>query len=806
MTARRRIAIGVALALFGLALAIVIVWQWWLPSAIRGRVEEAAARRGLSASVGVVEIGSSAIVLRDVELRDGSPAALQVRAAEVRADAGLWALASDGSAAIRALHGRDVDVRVNLESERLPRTIERLRGEGTDREESTRRRAVDVDGLSLVLTDRRGALFRVTHVRAALSPEDGTLGVSAGPVELTPEDVDGARAGRLEARLERTPGGWKIARGALAEVEIRYRERDGEDRSPLWARVRAHARRLSADGEDEPASDGDASSTTSSGAALFARARAVLGPRLARGARLQIEGLSVHASAGETQRTVLRDLEADVHVVEEGELQLTGSGRPGRGGRLGWRLTVHPDELRAEGRLDFQRLPFVLVLPLLPSLPFHQPEEARVSGELSIEGRGATRVHLDGEIAVDDLAFSSPRIAPHPVRRIAFGASGTADWDPITRRLEVASATITAGDARATLFGSLEWPDDHYLVDVTVALPPTDCDTAVGAIPADLLDEMGAFSFSGQIGARARAHIDSRDLDASTLDIRVADGCQFETAPALADVRRFQAPFTHRVVEPDGTIFEMETGPGTVNWTPIREMSPFFVQAVLGHEDGAFFQHQGFSTSSIRSALIRNLRAGRYVYGASTITMQLVKNVFLRREKTLARKAQEVLLTWWIESTMSKEQILELYLNVIEYGPGVYGVRNAADHYFGVSPDELGPAESAYLATILPNPKAYHSYWEQDEVPDRFRRRVARFLETLGSRNRYDAEAVANGLETLAHLDFHHPNEPRPPEQPHRGHATALPIGPSLDAQWQAEFGPEDPGFGPLEEEQDPEP
>src|SRR5690606_28543860 len=173
--------------------------------------------------------------------------------------------------------------------------------------------------------------------------------------------------------------------------------------------------------------------------------------------------------------------------------------------------------------------------------------------------------------------------------------------------------------------------------------------------------------------------------------------------------------------------------------------------------------------------------------------MQLVKNVFLHREKTLARKVQEVLLTWWVENVMPKEQILELYLNVIEYGPAVYGIRHAAEHYFGVAPAHLGPAESAYLASILPNPKAYHSHWVEDGVPERFKRRVARFLQSLGARERYDAEAVAYGLERLQSLDFHHPGDPPPAPREHRGATAPLPFGPSLDRQWEEALGPDAP-------------
>lgn len=831
MGTKKRIALGAGAALVGLAVLVAVAaWVWWIPSAVRDRIAESAERRGMRATVGAVELAFSNVVVRDLRL-DSQPSGLRVSAARVRLDAGLWDIATEGSSAVREIDLLDLHVDVDLDADALPEVVERLRGERSSETGASAGRTVRIEGLAVTLTDRRGTVARLSRGRAAMDAA-GALRLSAGPVELAPDEPDGASADRLHVRLDRQDEGWKIAYGSLAGVEIRYRERDGDARSPLLPRLRAHAERLAA--EDSSASSGQrddraeapegaaleggtggaeradgatapeglgvgqdlaAAPDGSSGGALITRARALLGPRLAEGAVLEISELSVRAQAESGERTVLRDLDAEVRALSGGRFALSGSGRPGRGGRLGWRLTVNPDELRAEGRLDFQRLPFALVTPLLPSLPWHNPEDARLSGELSIEGRSATRVHLDGEVAVDDLALSSPRIAPQPVRRLAFALAGEADWDPLTRRLELSRATMTMGDASVHLSGSLEWPEDHYLIDLRATLPPTECDTAIAAIPADLLAELGGFTFSGRIGGQVEAHVDSRDLDATVLDVDVADGCRFETAPALADVRRFEAPFTHRVLEPDGSVFEMETGPGTESWTPIADISPFLVHAVLGHEDGAFFGHSGFSVPSVRQALVRNLREGRYVYGASTITMQLVKNVFLHREKTLARKVQEVVLTWWVESVMSKERILELYLNVIEYGPGVYGIRNAAEHYFGRSPSELGPAESAYLACILPNPKGFHSHWEDGAVPERFRRRVARFLETLGARNRYDADAVAAGLEALGDLSFHHPGAPRPPDRALPGRTAPLPFGASMDQAWEEAVGPDDPHF-----------
>lgn len=768
------------------------------------RIERSARARGFECTVGGVELGFGRLVLREIEAKEES-SAVRVEVGQISADAGLWDLLVDGVGAVRHVRLRNVHVAVNLDAPGLPALLEKIRSPSGDGGAGATRgdvgRSIRVDGIAFELADREGVLVRL-HEGRVIQDGDGRIRIVVGPVELAPHEDDGARVQRVVADLSRGAADWQLSAVEVRNVVLQYRDREGENsESPIWTRVRRHTRTLTeVFGMDESDDDeGATASTDAEGPALWGGARRLAESYFAREAKVRLDGLSVMSVTESGSRRVLRHLEAEAHALDGGKVRLTGAGRPGRGGRIGWNLVVSPSELRAEGRLDLQRVPFVLITPFLPALPWHQPDETRLSGELSIEGRGATRVHMEGRLSIENLGLSSPRIAPQPVRRISMELAGQADWDPSIRRLELESASVGLGQARVALSGSLEWPEEHFLIDLRATLPPTDCDSAIGAIPADLLAELGAFTFSGRIGGQIEARIDSRDLDSSSLGIRLANGCRFETAPALADVRRFEGPFRHRVVEPEGPPFEMETGPGTANWVGIQEISPFFIHAVLGHEDAGFFRHRGFSTGSIERALVRNLRAGRYVYGASTITMQLVKNVFLHREKTLARKVQEVLLTWWVESVMSKERILELYLNVIEYGPAIYGIRQAAEHYFGVTPAELGPAESAYLASILPNPKAYHSHWVGGSVPERFQRRVARFIRTLGARDRYDAEAVAYGLERLQSLRFHRPGQPAPVHE-HRGRTAPLPFGPFLDAQWEEAV--EDEEAGTVEDEE----
>jgi monofunctional biosynthetic peptidoglycan transglycosylase len=139
-------------------------------------------------------------------------------------------------------------------------------------------------------------------------------------------------------------------------------------------------------------------------------------------------------------------------------------------------------------------------------------------------------------------------------------------------------------------------------------------------------------------------------------------------------------------------------------WTPLGGISPFLKEAVILGEDAGFLEHGAISWFYLREALRKNLREGRVVWGGSTLTMQLARNLYLSPDRTLRRKFLEVLLAFKIERALPKERILELYLNVAEWAPGVFGVTAASRHYFGKEPRQLGPHEAAFLASILPSP------------------------------------------------------------------------------------------------------
>ncbi|HSF46849.1 MAG TPA: monofunctional biosynthetic peptidoglycan transglycosylase [Burkholderiales bacterium] len=142
-------------------------------------------------------------------------------------------------------------------------------------------------------------------------------------------------------------------------------------------------------------------------------------------------------------------------------------------------------------------------------------------------------------------------------------------------------------------------------------------------------------------------------------------------------------------------------------WVPYPRISIHLKRALIAAEDAKFLQHEGFDWEGIEHALEKNLKRGKVVAGGSTISQQLAKNLFLSGERNALRKAQEAIITLMLESVMSKRRILEIYLNVIEWGEGVFGAEAAARHYFGTSAAELDQAQAARLAAMTPRPRWY---------------------------------------------------------------------------------------------------
>jgi hypothetical protein len=214
----------------------------------------------------------------------------------------------------------------------------------------------------------------------------------------------------------------------------------------------------------------------------------------------------------------------------------------------------------------------------------------------------------------------------------------------------------------------------------------------------------------------------SRDLGSATIELRVrgraSDPAALEVSQKInfspprqmpPAISRLRGDFVFRSNEGPGPQRPVDVSPSSPDFIALGDVPPLFVRTLLLAEDAGFYGHRGIDLRELPSALLTNWSRGDAARGASTITQQLAKNLFLSRDKEVGRKLQELAITFLLESALGKDRILEIYLNIIEWGPDLRGLRPAAHHYFGCEPQALTPAQMAFLVSIIPGPIKYQS-------------------------------------------------------------------------------------------------
>ena len=179
------------------------------------------------------------------------------------------------------------------------------------------------------------------------------------------------------------------------------------------------------------------------------------------------------------------------------------------------------------------------------------------------------------------------------------------------------------------------------------------------------------------------------------------------------------------------TMFEIDLCPKNANYTLLKNISNHLQRAIILTEDSSFYSHNGFDSEGIERCLEKLKEKGRIVCGGSTISQQLSKNLFLSKNKNFIRKGIEALITVKLEKTLSKKEILEKYLNVVQFGKNIFGVKQAANFYFKKTPAQLDPLESAFLAMVLPNPEKYSQSYFRKDLTKFAKRRISQILNNM---------------------------------------------------------------------------
>jgi hypothetical protein len=376
-------------------------------------------------------------------------------------------------------------------------------------------------------------------------------------------------------------------------------------------------------------------------------------------------------------------------------------------------------------------------------LPF-QVERGTLDLDVEAATRSSTPIHLQDLLsgtgiaasgkarfraAARDLAARSATLGPDAVGPLDLKVAGALRWDAAAGRVLVDEARVDLGDSgrAGAAFQAALSARPEPRIELEIRTDDLDWEAAIASLPPALAPPREVPAVRGTLRATLSASGPLHD-PAAWLIAGAIDPAGLQPAsprPGALDAAR---SFTWLAPPlPDGGMRAVVVGPENPDFVPLGELPAFVVRAVVLSEDAAFFVHHGFDVSEVQDALA-HARERRRVRGASTISQQLAKNLFLSPERTLARKAREALATIALEASVDKRRLLEVYLNLAEWGPGVFGIGEAARHWFGKDPRALTPKEAAFLATVIPNPVRYELYRRRGALTELWEDRVRALL------------------------------------------------------------------------------
>ncbi len=229
------------------------------------------------------------------------------------------------------------------------------------------------------------------------------------------------------------------------------------------------------------------------------------------------------------------------------------------------------------------------------------------------------------------------------------------------------------------------------------------------AFPVGLFESLDGIKVAGNLSYNLNFYLNTKQPDSVQFDSGLTGSNGFKILSyGKTDLRKINSTFTHTPYERGKPVRPIIIGPQNPNFVTLNQVSVDLRNALLTAEDPSFYTHKGFVEQSFRNSIATNYKAKSFVRGGSTISMQLVKNIYLSRQKNIARKIEEILIVWLMENERinTKSRMLEVYLNAIEWGRNIYGITEASRYYFAKSPSELSLGEAIYLASIVPKPKS----------------------------------------------------------------------------------------------------
>ncbi len=316
-------------------------------------------------------------------------------------------------------------------------------------------------------------------------------------------------------------------------------------------------------------------------------------------------------------------------------------------------------------------------------------------------------LHIDGYTSIENFKINHCKIARNDVviknarldYRLIFGK----------RFMAIDSASqIKINDLKCSPYFSYT-NDTNKIIELKLDIPRMKAQDFISSLPEGLFHHFKGMEAQGNFSYKLNFKFNKSKPQNIVFESKLKPENLKITKYGKANLNKINSEFIYRAIDKSIEQRPIFIGDSNPNYTPLTEIAPYLQKCVLTSEDPSFFNHRGFINEAFKQSIAKNIKTKKFSRGASTISMQLIKNVFLTREKTMSRKLEEILLVYILENNriVSKERMLEVYFNIIEWGPNIYGIGEASHFYFQKNPADLTLKECLFLATIIPKPKGF---------------------------------------------------------------------------------------------------
>ena len=345
--------------------------------------------------------------------------------------------------------------------------------------------------------------------------------------------------------------------------------------------------------------------------------------------------------------------------------------------------------------------------------------------------RDGDELHIDGYAAIANLKINHAKIASKDV------IIKNARFD---YRFLLGSDFISVDSTSTVEFNKIKFhpylayeTEEDTIYKLKIDIPNMKAQDFISSLPDGLFTNFQGMQASGSFDYKLDFMFNKNKPNTIIFDSKLNKENLRITKFGQANLNKLNGEFVYRAIIKNVLQRPVLVGAANPDYTPLNQISPYLRKCVLTTEDPSFFSHRGFITEAFKQSIIKNIKTKKFSRGGSTISMQLIKNVFLTREKTISRKMEEILLVYLLENNRiaSKERMLEVYFNIIEWGPNVYGIGEASRFYFQKSPSDLTLNECLFLATIIPSPKKFMYQFDNQGNLKGYANKNQRYLSNL---------------------------------------------------------------------------